>query len=98
MKQAELSATGFVPPCEGEDRTLFESIPSFRSDEARQAAIKCASCLLIENCRGDLADPSKFSQLSLPTVRSGVYVNANNTRKIVDLFEGDSRGLADSRI
>jgi len=98
MKQSESSTAGFVPPCEGEDRTLFESIASFRSDEARQAAIKCVSCLLIQNCRRDLADPSKFSQLNLPTVRSGVYVNANNTRRVVDLFEGDRRPFTDSRL
>jgi len=98
MKQSESSTAGFVPPCEGEDRTLFESIASFRSDEARQAAIKCVSCLLIQNCRRDLADPSKFSQLNLPTVRSGVYVNANNTRRVVDLFEGDRRAFTDSRL
>lgn len=98
MKQSESISARFIPPCEGEDRTLFESISNFRSDQARQAAIKCASCLLIEDCRRDLADPAKFQELHLPTVRSGVYVNAGNTRKVVDLFEGDSRGLVDSRV
>lgn len=83
----------YTPACEGEARELFESIPNFRSDEAREAAIKCASCLLVEACRRSLLDETDIQRLNLPTVRSGVYISGKGTRRVVDLFPGNQQAF-----
>jgi hypothetical protein len=91
MRRLEVDTSDFVPPCEGDGRALFESVYSFRSDETREAAIKCASCLIVRACRQDLGEIVNPAQLDLPAVRSGVYISSSGTRRVVDLYEGDHR-------